>query len=312
MQFRQLPASGLQLSELGLGTWLSAASDRGVDCKQVVRRAFENGIRFFDTADVYVHGAAERALGEALADLDKSASVVSSKCFFPMSEETLNRGLSRKHILESVNASLKRLCVNALDIFFCHRFDPDTPLEETISALRDLIAVGKIHYWATSEWKLENIKRALDVSAKLGAPFPAADQYELNILNYGERRARARELAAMGLGAIAWSPLAGGLLTGKYGETTPQDSRFGAFQSLRRTLDPEMIRRASAFALLCRGQGFDPIHVALRFLGEDPHLTSILIGATRASHVDAACAALNGGYDQEIHQKVLEFVERAS
>ncbi len=211
---------------------------QGQDYAEVVHTAYESGIRFFDTADVYVKGAAEIALGQALQPYSPSEHIVATKCFFPVSDEALNRGLSFKHIVESVRGSLGRLKRQTVDIQFCHRYDPEVPLREVAAAMKHLQDAGLCFYWATSEWPIEALQRVRDWADRLGGPLPVADQYELNLLNYAARSGRAEELNSIGIGAVAWGSLAGGLLTGKYDETVPDDSRFGVFKQLGGGLEP--------------------------------------------------------------------------
>lgn len=312
MKFRNAANSGLILSEIGLGTWLSGASARIQNpdiFTYIVQKAWDRGIRFFDTADVYVKGAAESALSLSLNKMNISEYALATKCFFPFSNEELNKGLSRKHVTESVRMSLSRLNRSSIDIFFCHRFDINTSIREIVLTMKDLIASGLIHHWGTSEWSIENITEALQWAERLGAPHPVADQYELNLLNFSRRRERATQLASLGLGAIAWSPLAGGLLTGKYQDQIPSDSRFGTFNGLRDNLKSADIVRSTHFKDYCSKFNVEPVHVALRLILRDPHITSIIIGATSPSHVDIACDAVNVFIEDQILDGACESVE---
>lgn len=304
MKFRRAGNSGLFLSELGLGTWLSAASarmDSPDNFSGIVAAALRYGMRFFDTADVYVGGAAEASLGNALRTEGNKSSIVSSKCFFPMSGEKLDRGLSRKHLVESVKASAERLG-RPIDIQFCHRFDADVPMRELVLTMKDVIAAGYCHYWGTSEWPLDGLRQAIEWADRLAAPYPVADQFELNVLNLGRRLVRADALADLGIGAVAWGALAGGLLTGKYEAEIPTRSRFGTFRGLRDRLKDDDLARAATFARFCIDRNVSPVHVAIRALLREKSVTSVLLGATQVEHIDAGCSAL----DIDLEERVIE------
>jgi len=227
MQYRRLGAAGVRLSEIGLGGWLTFGN--AVDLQQtraVVDKAFDVGINFLDTADAYARGKCEDAWGEVLKDRRRSTYVLATKVFFPMSDGPNDKGLSRKHIMESCHASLKRLRTDYLDLYQCHRFDPETPLQETVRAMDDLIRQGKILYWGFSEWPAEKIRECLEVCGKqYDQPRGSQPQYSLI------HRAIEREVMPLchraGIGQVVWSPLGQGVLTGKYkpGQQPPADSR---------------------------------------------------------------------------------------
>jgi aryl-alcohol dehydrogenase-like predicted oxidoreductase len=229
MKYRRLGASGLAVSEVALGSWLTFG--QGVDAaesERVVRRAFELGVNLFDSADAYAGGEAERVLGRALAPLSRHRLVIATKCFWPMSDDPNDRGLSRKHLFESVHASLRRLGTDYLDLHQCHRADPDTPLEETVRAYGDLIHQGKVLYWGVSEWDEGLVARACRLADRLGVPRPISNQPQYSLLvRHVERRLLAAN-ARLGVSQIVWSPLAQGVLTGKYasGESHAQRAPY--------------------------------------------------------------------------------------
>jgi aryl-alcohol dehydrogenase-like predicted oxidoreductase len=248
MQTRALGRSGLQVSRISLGSWLTLGSK--VDYSETARmihQAFDLGINLFDTADVYADGEAEKALGEALASLPRHHVVLGTKCFFAMSEHPNDRGLSRKHIVESVEGSLRRLRTDYLDLHQCHRADPDTPMEETVRAYDDLIRQGKLLYWGVSHWSAEQIAEACELADAFGAYRPISNQPEYSIL---QRQIEAEMLTASereGVGQIVFSPLGQGALTGKYrAGQVPEESRANDPKSFRgRTPSPSSPRRGA-------------------------------------------------------------------
>jgi aryl-alcohol dehydrogenase-like predicted oxidoreductase len=215
VKYRKLGHSGLAVSEVALGSWLTmGASGDAAESERIVRRAFELGVNLFDTADAYAGGEAERVLGRALSGLSRHRLVIATKCYQPMSDDPNDRGLSRKHLFESVHASLRRLGTDYLDLHQCHRPDRDTPLEETVRAYDDLIRSGKVLYWGVSEWSEGRVARACRIADRLGAPRPISNQPQYSLLvRHVERRLFAAQ-ARCGLGQIVWSPLAQGALTG--------------------------------------------------------------------------------------------------
>ena len=230
MQYRRLGSSGLKLSALSLGSWVTFSNqlDRG-KARSLVAQAFEAGINFFDNAETYANGESERVMGDVLADLrlPRDAWCVSSKVYFGAVEHPAptQKGLSRKHVIEACEQALQRLRVDHLDLYYCHRPDPDTPIAETVSAMDTLVRQGKVLYWGTSEWPAEAIVEASDIARRSGMQGPTMEQPEYNLL---QRRRVEVEYAPLyadvGLGTTIWSPLASGLLTGKYNDGIPAGS----------------------------------------------------------------------------------------
>ncbi|MEZ0325667.1 MAG: aldo/keto reductase, partial [Fimbriimonas sp.] len=217
MNYRKLGRFGLKVSEVSLGGWLTHG--RSIDDEtttQIVAKARDLGINFFDTADVYNRGEAELSLGKALEGVRRDDVVIGTKCFFPMSDLPNDRGLSRKHISESVNNSLRRLKTDYIDMMQFHRFDADTPLDETVRAIDDLVRAGKVLYWGVSEWTSDQIADLVSVSKQLNANPPASNQPAYNMLQKGIEQAVIPTCERHGLGLVVFSPLAQGILTGKY------------------------------------------------------------------------------------------------
>src|SRR5690349_5276471 len=228
MNYRQLGKYGVKVSEVALGGWLTHG--RSIDddtTSAIVHRAFELGINFFDTADVYNRGEAEKSLARAIKGMRRESLFIATKCFFPMSDEPNDRGLSRKHIFESLHGSLKRIGTDYVDLMQCHRNDPTVPIEETVRAMDDLIRQGKAHYWGVSEWPASRIAEACHTAKELGCCAPVSNQPVYNMLNRYIEPEVLPTSERYGLGQVVFSPLAQGVLTGKYkvGEPLPKGSR---------------------------------------------------------------------------------------
>jgi aryl-alcohol dehydrogenase-like predicted oxidoreductase len=278
---------------IGLGSWLTLDARRGRAC---AARALELGVRLFDTADVYADGDAERELGRALREVPRESVRIASKCFFPMASRPHARGLSRAHILQSIEGSLERLGVTYLDLYQCHRFDPDTPLEETIGAMSELVRSGRIRAWGVSEWSAVQLVEALWLAERNGDVAPVSNQPMYNAL---QRRIELDVLdtcAAHGLGILAYSPLAQGVLSGKYapGAPLPHGSRAADPEQgtlLRSRLDDGVLARVARLAPLARELGLSVAQLSLAWCLREPAVTCVLIGASTPEQVEAAVAA---------------------
>ena len=293
MQYRRLGTSDLQVSEISLGSWLTygAAVDaeRATSC---VRRGFEVGINFFDTANVYGRGGAESFLGEALSGIDRSSYVLATKAFFPMSD--VDKGLSAAQIAKQSEASLRRLRTDYVDLYQCHRYDPDTPLEETMEALTGLVRQGKARYLGFSEWTADQIAAAL---ALPGVERFVSSQPEYSML-WRKPEAEVIPLCAReGISQIVWSPLAQGALTGKYspGSPPPPDSR-AADPSMGRWMgrfrSDEVLEAVQRLRPIAGGLGLSMAQLALAWVLQEPNVASAITGASRPEQVtDNAAAA---------------------
>ncbi len=294
---RALGENGPQLPVIGLGSWLTLGA--GLDERQgraCLARALELGVRLFDTADVYADGGAERMLGRALRGVPRADVLLASKCFFPMASRPGARGLSRAHILASIEGSLERLGTDYLDLYQCHRFDPDVPMEETIGAMSELVRRGAIRAWGVSEWSAVQIVEALWLAERHGGVAPVSNQPMYNAL---QRRIELDVLdtcAAHGVGVIAYSPLAQGVLSGKYvpGAPPPLGSRAadpdqGAL--LRSRMDDRVLARVAQLAPLAAELGLSTAQLAIAWCLREPALSCVLIGASSTSQIEAAVAA---------------------
>ncbi len=298
MHYRKLGKWGLKVSEISLGSWMTQLkSEQQVDiARDVVRYAYENGVNFFDCADAYSGGAAERFLGECLAPYRRSSLVISSKVFFPVGPGPNDRGLSRKHIFEQAEQSLKNLKTDYMDLYFCHRYDPDTPLEETLQAMSDLVTQGKVLYYGVSEWTAPQILEALRVIEQKNLHPLCVIQPQYNMFDrYIEQQDITEICRAHGIGIVAFSPLAQGLLTGKYrkGHEIPAGSRatFQADKQINMLLTEENLDIIEKLLPLAEGMGVSLPVMALAWALRDPVLTSVICGASRASQLAQNIAA---------------------
>ncbi len=289
MQYRSLGNSGLKVSEISLGGWTTFGGS--VKDKQVIRdilvKGYESGINFFDIADIYAKGESERMMGEVLREFPRYSLVISSKLFWPMSDDPNDRGLSRKHILESIDRSLQRIGTEYLDIYFCHRWDSSTPLLETIRAMDDLIHQGKILYWGTSEWTAQQIQQACVLAEKYRLYPPQVEQPQYNML---VRETVEKDIIPVaqknGMGLVVWSPLASGLLTGKYDEGIPAGTRLADIDWLREAvLNEERLDKVRSLKLIAGQLNVTRAQLAIAWALRQPAVSSVITGATRVEQL---------------------------
>lgn len=292
MLHHRLGRSGLRVPRLGLGTWLTLARIEERAAAELVAAALDAGVNFFDTADVYDRGGAEERLGRLLAGRRREDLVVATKAFHPMSEDVNDRGLSRKHLFESLQASLRRLRMDYVDLYQFHRFDEETPLEETVRAIGDLIRQGQALYWGTSMWSAAQLRDACRTADALGVPRPISEQPRYSMLC---REIEAEVVPAcreLGIGLLFWSPLAQGLLTGKYrrGQSPPPGSRgadsrrVGEF--LDRALpDPSVWDRVEQVRQAAARHGLPMAALAVSWCLRQVPEGSVLLGATRVEQL---------------------------
>jgi voltage-dependent potassium channel beta subunit len=293
MNYRRIGRYGVKVSEVSVGGWLTHGRSIGDDVTtSIVRRAFDLGVNFFDTADIYNKGEAEKALSKAIQGLRREDLFIATKCFFPMSEAPNNRGLSRKHIIESLHASLKRLGTDYVDLMQCHRWDPETPVEETVRAMDDLIRQGKALYWGVSEWRGHQIVEACRVADRLNAHPPISDQPSYSMLNRYVEESVIPACEANGLGLVVFSPLAQGVLTGKYkpGNPPPQGSRGADEKSnmfMGSVLEEEVLRRVQRLEEFSREAGAPSLAAfALAWCLRKAVVSSVIVGATSVGQIE--------------------------
>ncbi|HHX65383.1 MAG TPA: aldo/keto reductase [Chloroflexi bacterium] len=294
MQYRRLGNAGIKVSAVALGGWTTFGdSIRDADLtREIILAAYDQGINFFDIADAYARGESERMMGAVLKDLPRHTLVISSKLFWPMSDDVNDRGLSRKHIMESIEKSLKRIGTDYLDIYFCHRFDPETPLEEVVRAMDDLVHQGKVLYWGTSEWTGAQIAEAAGLARQFNLYAPRADQPGYNLL----RRRRVEEdvipaARAHGIGLTTFSPLGSGILTGKYDDGIPQESRAARNEGMRERLTDDVVESVRRLKPIADDLGITRAQLAMAWILRHPEVSSVITGATRPEHVVANAGA---------------------
>ena len=305
MRYRQLGSSDLKVSEISLGTWLTTGvgveKDIAIAC---IDRAFDLGINFIDTANAYGRGASERVIGEALKGRPRDSYVLATKVYFPMSRE--DRGLSRAQILKQIDASLERLQTDYVDLYQCHRYDEDTPLEETMTALTDIVNAGKVRYIGFSEWEPDQVRAALDMVPEVEKFVSSQPQYSL--LWRRPEKAVIPLCADNGISQIVWSPLGQGVLTGKYDADSPppEDSRaasddMGGF--MERLMKPAVIRGVDRIKPLAEQAGCTMAQFALAWVLREPNVASAIVGASRPEQLDDNAAASGLDIDPALFEK---------
>lgn len=308
MQYRRLGSSGLQLSALSLGAWLTFGSQVGRGtARDLVAAAWDAGINFFDNAEGYAQGAAETVMGDVIADLrlPRDGYCVSSKVFFGSVENPgpTQRGLSRKHVTDACHAALRRLRVDYLDLYFCHRPDADTPIAETVAAMDALVQQGKVLYWGTSEWSAAQIREAHQVARAQHMSAPTMEQPQYNLLH---RRRVELDYASLydefGMGTTVWSPLASGVLSGKYNgvDATSTDvqgeGRDGLgwlARSIPEATVEQSLSRAKKFTDVAKSLGVAPAPLALAWCLRNPHVSTVILGASRVEQLQQNLTALD-------------------
>jgi voltage-dependent potassium channel beta subunit len=291
MEYRRMGKTGLQLSVLSFGSWVSfhkQIDDSMAD--ELMGIAYDNGINFFDNAEVYALGESEKMMGRVLKKKkwDRTSYVVSSKAFWGWrgKENKPNQtGLSRKHLVEACNEALQRLQLDYLDLYFCHRPDKGTPIEETVWTMHNLIQQGKILYWGTSEWSGVEIMEAHRVANQYGLIGPAMEQPQYNLF---ERNKMENEylmvFRTVGMGTTIWSPLASGLLSGKYNDGIPEGSRFDlkGFDWLKdRWMKDDMLKKVKALSELSKELGISLAELSIAWCIKNPDVTTAILGATK-------------------------------
>jgi voltage-dependent potassium channel beta subunit len=292
MEYRRLGKWGVKVSEISLGSWLTYGGSVEDDMSsKLIHHAFDNGINFFDTANIYYTGQAEEVVGKVLKGLRRSAIFLATKAFFPMDKGPNDRGLCRKHLFEQCHASLKRLQTDYIDLYQCHRPDPETPIEETVRAMDDLCTQGKILYWGTSEWSAANLADACHIAHDGHFHPPVSNQPLYNML---VRRIEGEVLPLCereGLGLVVFSPLAQGVLTGKYvpGQAPPVGSRGADDKSnifMQDLLADEVLEKVQRLKPIAEGLGMTLAQMALAWCLRQPQVSSVIVGATKLSQLD--------------------------
>jgi voltage-dependent potassium channel beta subunit len=296
MSYRSLGRCGTKVSSYSLGGWTTfggTVKDQQL-VKSIIRYAFEAGINFFDIADIYAKGESEKIMGTALKEFPRHELVISSKVFWPMSEDVNDKGLSRKHIMESVAKSLQRIGTDYLDLYFCHRYDPETPLEETIRAMDDLVRQGKVLYWGTSEWSGEQLRNAYEICEKYGYYKPQVEQPQYSLISREKFEKDTQPAATkLGMGLVTWSPLGSGLLTGKYDNGVRSEGRLAQMEWLKDSIyTPENIERVKQMKTIADRFECSRSQLALAWLASQQGVSSVILGATRLEQLQENLGAL--------------------
>lgn len=316
MEYRRLGKSGLKVSELSLGSWVTFGKQvHESEAMALMGLAYDAGINFFDNAEGYEAGESEALMGAALKKLgwSRDSYSVSSKVYWGGSKPT-QKGLSRKHVTEAAHAALKRLQVDYLDLYFCHRPDIDTPIEETVWAMHNLITQGKVLYWGTSEWTAQQLTEAWGVARANNLIGPTMEQPQYNLFTRDKVEHDYLPLYDLfGLGTTIWSPLASGLLTGKYNDGIPADSRLTlpGYEWLREQwTSPEgeaKLGKIRELAKLAGDIGISITHLALLWCLRNPHVSTVILGASKKSQLEDNLAAL--AHKDKLTADVLERIE---
>ena len=309
MEYRRLGNAGMKVSAISIGAWLTFGSDRVAyeAAEQCIHTAIEHGINFLDCADAYSAGDAETTVGKIVKGYKRSDLVVSTKAYWPMSDNINDRGLSRKHLTESVHKSLKRLDMDYLDIFFCHRYDEETPTEETVRAIEDLIRDGKILYWGTSMWTADNITEALEAADQYNAYRPVTEQPLYNMLDRDVVEGELEQMVAEeNIGLVVWSPLAQGVLTGKYNDGIPEDSRANKVKPewFEKQIAEDRISRVKQLSELAQEMGISMSSLALAWAMAHPNVSSVITGASRREQVEENLKALDVEITDDINERI--------
>ncbi len=286
MEYRNLGKAGLKISELSFGSWLTFGTTLSLEgARQCMRVAFENGVNFFDTAETYGEGAAELYLGEAMRDYKREDLVISTKLFWGGKGPNMT-GLSSKHLIEGAKNSLRRLQTDYVDLLFCHRPDPNTPIEETVRAMDYLVRSGRVFYWGTSEWSPQDIEKAHEVAAQLSAIPPSMEQPQYNL--FCRNRVEHEYLPLykrFGMGTTIWSPLAFGLLSGRYNEGIPPNSRLEMHRELRGNLTEKNIAIVKRLSQIADELNMSVAQLSLAWCLKNQHVSTVILGASNTQHL---------------------------
>lgn len=299
MEYRRLGKSGLQVSMLSFGSWLTFGNQvQDGTAEECMKVAYDNGINFFDNAEVYANGQSELVMGNILHKMgwSRDTFVLSSKVFWG-GDKPNQIGLSRKHVVEACEAALKRLQVDYLDLYFCHRPDKQTPVEETVWTMHNLIQQGKILYWGTSEWSAQEIQEAITAARQYNLIPPTMEQPQYNMMHRDKMEVEYFKLLRdYGLGTTIWSPLASGLLTGKYNNSNPEDTRLSMDEVswLReKTLLEEKIEKVRQLSALAEEIGTTMPLLALAWCLQNPHVSTAITGASKVSQLKENLKAID-------------------
>jgi voltage-dependent potassium channel beta subunit len=305
MHYRRLGNTGMKVSTVSLGAWTTyggSVEDKKL-IQTIIEKALEHGVNFFDNADIYEKGKAESFLGEVFAVISppRHHLVLSTKVFWPMTENVNDRGLSRKHVMESIDMSLERMQTDYVDIYFAHRYDPETPMEEIVEAFSDVVKSGRAHYWGTSQWSGAQIAEAHAYAKASGLAAPVTEQPEYSML--WRSRVESEILPVTepkGIGLVVWSPLAMGMLTGKYDKGVPAGSRFQNEGFAKKFLTEDNAQRVKKLKKIADKLGISRAQLALAWILRQPGVSSTIVGATKLSQLEDNVQAADITLDADV------------
>ena len=308
MEYRRLGDAGIKVSAVALGGWINYGEGKMSQdaAQQVVEAAHESGVNMFDLADIYGHGKAEEQMGTLLARYPRHTLVIATKVFWPMSEDPNDQGLSRKHIFESIDKSLKRLGTDYVDIYYAHRPDPETPMLETARAMHDLIRLGKVLYWGTSEWSEQQLRDVYRLCVENALTPPQVEQPQFSMLYREPVETAILPLArGRGMGVVVWSPLAQGMLTGKYDQGVPQGSRFAREDwAKRRFFSEQNAEKVRQLKPIADELGITRAQLAIAWILAQQGVSSAIIGATKAEQVRENMAAADIHLSDDVLRRI--------
>lgn len=317
MEYNRLGKAGLKVSQFSLGSWVTFGSQiENNIAERLMDMAYGHGVNFFDNAEIYAKGRSELVMGEILSkkDWSRDSYIVSSKAFFGDGGILpTQRGLHRKHLVEACEGALKRLQLDYLDLFFCHRPDKETPIEETVWTMHNLIQQGKILYWGTSMWSAQEIMEAHMAAQRYNLIGPTMEQPQYNMLHRERVEVEYAQIyKTVGLGTTIWSPLASGVLTGKYNDGIPDDARFAKSQYdgiKARILTPENIEKVKKLQPIADDLGMSLAQLALLWCDQNPNVSTVILGASKAEQLQANLDALQ--FVEKMTPEVMERIEAA-
>lgn len=315
MEYRKVGKWGLKISELSLGSWLTFGNQIDIgEARNAIREAYKNGINFFDTAEAYSSGMAESMMGQVLKEFNRDDIVVSTKIFWG-GEGPNKTGLSRKHLLEGTWNSLKRLELEYVDLLYCHRPDPETPVEETVLAMDYLVRNGFAMYWGTSEWNASELEAAHQACDKMNCIHPIVEQPQYSMLVRDKVENDFKPIyEKYGMGLTTWSPLASGILTGKYNNGIPKDSRLERFPFLRKHLEEngllseKSLEKVRKLEKIAGDLGAKMSHLALAWILKNPSVSSVILGISSIEQLEENLKTLE--VKQKLTEEVMNEIEK--
>jgi len=312
LKYRRVGKSGLKISEISLGSWLTyGGTVENQIAKDCMTTAVENGINFIDCAEIYAGGKAEEVIGEWLAEetVDRKQLVISSKVFWPTSENINDWGNSRKNISNAIEGTLNRLDVDYIDIYYLHRYDYTTPVKETISVMDDLIKAGEVHYWGTSVWTAAQLERANAAAKEMGAHRPIVEQPMYNMFSRHIELEIIPVAKTHGMGFTVWSPLAQGLLTGKYNDGIPEGSRGEKSEMMKNILTEEYLSKVRKLGVIAKSLDITTSQLALAWILRRPEISAAIVGATKPDHVVESVGASDVALSSDILEQIEEVLD---